>query len=261
MKFKKNYHILLAVNLGAMTYTWLITIGLMVLLSKNFDALLGASTVLILRSLPPFILTIVTGSMLDRFCKRKTVIASLILLSIITSLMYFGHNNHYVLLGLIVMGAVVETFLFPTLQSLVPIVCNQNSLLKYNSIMVGIDMAAMIIGPLMAMAIIKYRGTNHLLITAVVTLIAATTAAFFLKLGERKIKTGETIKNDFNNIIKWCNESFDVLSKSDALKKWSLLGASLYFGTGLLGSVELPFLMQKISMKEDDYGAIVAIAG
>lgn len=220
-------------------------ISLYILNVTSSAALFGLITAL--SYIPPIFLSPLGGMLADRQDKRK-LMASLDMgygiISLFLGLFIMMFNNLIVISVLLITLSIISSFETPVVQSSVPLIQSENTIIKSNAVMNQVSMISGLIAPFLAGFLYGYFGTTNLyyiMFLCTVCFIIAIYFELFLVIPKQIMENNEnlvsTVKHDFNTTIKFATRDKNCIGAA------ILLNAIFVFLIQPLLTVGVPFIV------------------
>lgn len=163
-------------------------IALMVYVYNITGKALNLGLLMIIMSIPNFLLSPVMGVLADRMDKRKLMIASDIARFALVLLFPFTRNIWQIYVLAFLIGAANSAF-YPSSFSLIPMIVKKKNLLTANSLNVTTQNIVAIIGPAGGGLIVGFWGTTPAFFLNSITFLISAVMIAFIKKPERAVET------------------------------------------------------------------------
>jgi Na+/melibiose symporter-like transporter len=132
----RDYRFLLSAGFVSMTGDWILNIGLVYYVYALTGSTLASGTVLLAAIAPQVLLGSVAGVYVDRWDRRRTMIAANLLLAVILLPLLAVHDASrlWIVYPVVVLSTCVEQFFYPAEQALVPHLVDAGDLITANAL-------------------------------------------------------------------------------------------------------------------------------
>ncbi len=255
--FYNKLYILLLGDFVSNIGSWLSLVALMIIVYNQTGSPLSICYLLIIRSIPFILFSILGGIIVDSYNKKKILFYTSLFKGIfVLSFIFF--LNVKIIYIITFLNAILEALFLPALHSFIPFLTKKKWLLKINSFITFEEMLAMILGPLLVSLIIRFYKIEYVfIIDAISYFIFSFLVLFvsykFINNGELHISTKNQLK-DFINSLK-------IFINNKDIKIVLFGGLFANFAIGVIGILEIVFLSKILRINTSYYGIIISLSG
>ena len=260
----KNYSLLWVGGGISLLGDWISTIAAQIYIYDVSNSVNWVVIITISYFLPNILFSPIAGVIIDKYDKKKILLLSELINSIIVFLIFFlllhqpELNTNFIVIfsGLIFLKSFSSVFSYPTLASLIPEIVNENELVKANSIDNVKDNLSDLIGPLIAGFLLKVIGAQiAFLIDALSFFISSFMFAQLKVKNEKKISpfTKDEILPDLA-------DGFKFLKGNSKVKNIIVLDSCVMLIGGAINMLLYIFIVDVFSAGAIIYGQLLALS-
>ena len=253
----RDYRFLLSAGLVSLAGDWVLNIGLLYYVYAVTGSTLASGTVLLLALLPQMLLGSVAGVFVDRWDRRRTMIAANLLLAIgLLPLLAFHDKSQVWIAYLVVLyQSCVEQFFTPAESSLVPHLVDERDLITANALNGQNRNIARLVGAAIGGLAAGVGGVTLVaLVDAATFATAAALIALIRARPPRPIREA-TVKPLGALLAEW-RSGVDLAWHEPILRVLFILAAITSVGEGIMGTLFAPFVRAVLHGHASAFGAI-----
>ena len=240
---------------GSSFGTYLAAVALVLQIWDQTSSGVWVAALLIADFLPIVVISIVLGPLVDRFSRRRLMIASdLVRLGVFAALPFVDSSQGLVLLAGV--AGVATGFFFPAANAAIPNLVPKEDLANANSLTVTVDTLAMTIGPLVGTLLVAVWGTSVPYIVNSVTFLFS--ALLVARIPETRLRSHEPLtRGHWRDVADGLKLVVTARPLLTVLVVWNVA----LLGSGAVNVAEVVFAKDTLDAGDIGYGALVAASG
>jgi Na+/melibiose symporter-like transporter len=250
----RDYRFLLAAGLVSLTGDWVLSIGLTYYVYAITGSTMASGTVLLASFLPQVLLGSLAGVFVDRWDRRRTMIAANLLLAagLLPLLAFDGADRVWIAYLVVLFESCVEQFFTPAASSLMPHLVAEHDLITANALNGQNRNIARLVGAAVGGVAAGVGGVA--LVTAVdaATFVLAAGLIVVIKARPRPVATQRPSLRD-----EW-RAGLDLARREPTLRVLFVVAAITSVGEGIIGALAAPFVRDVLRGSASAFGTINA---
>ncbi|SFB33639.1 Major Facilitator Superfamily protein [Clostridium frigidicarnis] len=155
------------------------------------------ATILAISTIPVIILSPIAGAIADRFNRRNLMVifdflSSTIVLALMLSLLW-GNNSVFLIGVIMTLLSVVSTMYQPAVQASIPVLVDEDNLIKANGIVSGVSALTGIVGPILGGLLYGLVGLEAVVIVSCIAFFLSAVMEIFIQIPFTKKSYGGNI--------------------------------------------------------------------
>ncbi len=256
----RNYRLLLGANLTSASGDWVLGIGMMYYVFTVTGSALASGTVLVVSILPQFIFGSIGGVFVDRWDRRRTMVATDVLLAVSLIPLYFVHHESqiWIIYVSVFLEATLEQFFTPAEAAMVPHVVPEEDLVAANALNGQNRQVARLIGSAIGGVLAATGGIALVATFDVVSYLLAAGMTALIKLGAPVTGTDETEEAGTSVWREWVDGIKLCVHKPD-LRTLLIYRMISFFGEGVFAALLAPYIISELGASSVQYGAVISV--
>ncbi len=251
----RDYRFLLSAGLVSLVGDWVLQIGLLFYVYEITGSTMASGTVLLASFLPQVLLGSVAGVFVDRWDRRRTMIAANVLLALgLLPLLAFDDSGRVWIAYLVVFyESCVEQFFTPAESSLVPHLVGADDLITANALNGQNRNIARLVGAAIGGLAAGVGGVALVALVDAATFVVA--AVLLSRIRARPVPAGQRPSTSL--LAEW-RDGLALASREPTLRVLFAVCAITSVGEGIMGTLFAPFVRDVLHGNGATYGAINA---
>lgn len=256
-KLNKNTKILLIGSFISSVGDWLNILALMTLVVKYSDKGSFLATFFIIQTIPQVIFGPLIAGVINHLNKKKVLIFTCLLQAIIVLLIPLTTSLYQIYSIAFILSA-INIFLYPTIQSTIPLIVSKDELINVNSIFNGLASVVSIISPVISGLIITTLTLSNSFFLDSASFLFFSVIVVFLKIDS---SVTEATEFKLRDVLSNSKEGLNYIVKNKILFRveQGVFLANMSFGIIIV--TELLFFKKILKIAPNYYGLFVAVAG
>lgn len=219
------------------------------------------SITVFVRVLPILLLGPFAGALVDRWDRKKIMIASDLLRALLTVPLILVSDRYIVatIYVIVAMKSAIGVFFNPALSSTIPNIVEKEQLLKVNSLTGMTHNTIMFIAPLCGGAIVSLFGARMVLLIDLISFIISAVCIYLVSVPAAKAGTARQVS--FSQLKEDIAAGFRVIIRSPKLSIIMLTIAITMFGQGFIGPLWLPYVIDVLKQPMERFTWLVSAQG
>ncbi len=234
-------------------------VGIMVNVYQYTGSALQTAIVMVANTLPAFLVGPFAGAVVDKYDRKKVLIAMDILrIFLVLLLLLFISENHFNLLGLYAVVAslsVAAAFYNPAKMAIIPSVVESSHLTQANSLLIGTNVGIMALGYGLGGVLTLWINFEAFVLINAFTFIISALVIYFIQMPYLKVDKGEEKLRMFASI----KQGYNDLRADKVAYPLVVMEILEYFPHGIWTSaILLVFVEKGLSGNADDWGFVAS---
>lgn len=243
-------------NLGS----WMTTTALPVYVFRQTGSALATTTVFTV-SVLPLLFSSAAGVLVDRWDRRRVLIASNIALAAVTAPLLLATNDRlWLVYACLFAQAVGQMAASPAENALLPRLAAKQQLPAANSLNALNDNIGRIIGPVLGTSLLTWSGFTAVIITDATTFLIAATLISTIKQSPRTRESTAAESSARELLTEWMT-GLSVIRNSTLLTTVFAAAATALLGDAILSSLLAPFIATALGASGAILGVFLTIRG
>jgi predicted MFS family arabinose efflux permease len=243
-------------NLGS----WMTTTALPVYVFQRTGSALATTTVFTV-SVLPLLFSSVAGVLVDRWDRRRVLIAANIALAVVTApLLLAASGRLWLVYACLFAQSVGQMTAAPAENALLPRLASKQQLPAANSLNALNDNLGRIIGPVVGTGLLTWSGFTPVVVTDVATFLIAAILISTIKRSSRTDRSSTAGPNPRTLVVEW-KTGLSVIKKSTLLTTAFAAAATALLGDAILSSLLAPFIATTLGAGGAVLGVFLTVRG
>ncbi len=251
-----HFRLLFLASAGSAFGTYLAAVAL----TLNIFALTGSGTwvaaLLVADFLPIVVIGLVLGPLVDRFQRRRLMVAAdLVRAGVFCALPFV--NAAAALVALAAVSGIATGFFRPAVYAGVPnLVSDEDDLTEANSLLIGVENLAWVVGPVVAGVIFAAFGPDPAYWINAVTF--AFSAALVARIPARRLQSEESLTRGHWSDVR---DGIDLVLRAPQLRTVLVVWTVVIAGNAAVNVAEVVFATESLDAGSTGFGILVAASG
>jgi Na+/melibiose symporter-like transporter len=240
-----------------MTGDWILNVGLVYSVYALTGSTLASGSVLLAAIAPQMLLGSVAGVYVDRWDRRRTMMAANLLLAVILLplLAVNDANQLWIVFPVVVLSTCVEQFFYPAEQALVPHLVDEDDLITANALNGQNRNLARLVGAAIG-GVAAHSG--GIALVAIIDAATFVVAAGLLAMIRTRPPGPSPSHDQPASVGREWRDGLALASGRPALRVILVVAALTALGEGIMGTLFAPFVRVDLKGSGADYGAILS---
>lgn len=257
----RDFRLLLSAGLVSMAGDWILRVGLTYWVYVLTGSALASAAMLMASLLPQLVLGSIAGIFVDRWDRRRTMIAINLLLAIgLLPLLTVHHAGQVWIVYLVTLWeSCLVQFFVPAEAAVVPQLVRSGDLVPTNALNSQTTDVARLVGAALGGIVAGLGGVTLLTLVDAVSFIVAAALLTLIRITRRRPLPVVPANVRFRTILGDWTDGLHTLVRTSALRVVLIFVTLTSIGEGIMGTLMAPFVRDVLHGSGSAYGLILAI--